>query len=245
MKRQIGLRLRFNLILIPIVAVGLAAIVWADYRHEFTTLLAAHALHSAPVGSAAPPGPLEAGTLPNVVARRSLKMHAIYGSAVLVLLVLAVNLTLTLLVLRPISAVRQRMAVMERGHWRGPVAPGTGDELGQLSEAFQRLGLGIDALVSHILQAERLATLALLSKRLQAQIEPEVGTISRVAAALVAEKREATLPAEAGSYTASAEELGRAAANILRAVHASDRAFDRSTALRASDKQEGPLPRAS
>ena len=35
MQRTIGLRLKFNVLLIPIVAAGLAAILWADYRHEF------------------------------------------------------------------------------------------------------------------------------------------------------------------------------------------------------------------
>ena len=38
-----GLRLKFNLVLVPIIALSLAVLLWADYQHEFSSLMDAHA----------------------------------------------------------------------------------------------------------------------------------------------------------------------------------------------------------
>jgi HAMP domain-containing protein len=228
MSRSIGLRLKFNLVLIPTIAVGIASIVWADYRHESTTLMEAHALHASRVGTGATAGPMDPWTLPDAATQRSLRMHAVAGGALLVVVVIVVNLTLQGLVLRPIAVMRRRVAALEHGHWRGQElgeTSGGDDEVGALYDGFRRLGSEIDALVGQLLHAERLATLALVSRRVEARVEPEVRRIGEIAGRLTS--NEPVDPRLEG------ERLGRAAANILHAVHEYDAVFAQRTGARA------------
>jgi hypothetical protein len=106
-------------------------------------------------------GPMDPWTLPDEAARRSLTFHLVYGGALVALVIGAVNVVLGWYILRPVALMRQRLTGLQRGHWRGPVDPGGNDEIGTLYEGFQRLGPEMDALVAHILHAERLAMLAL------------------------------------------------------------------------------------
>lgn len=228
MSRSSGLRLKFNLVLIPTIAVGIASIVWADYRHESSTLMEAHALHVSRVGTGATAGPMDAWTLPDAATQRSLRIHAVAGGALLVIVVIVVNLTLQGLVLRPIAAMRRRITALERGHWRGQemgATSGRDDEVGVLYDGFRRLGSEIDALVGQLLHADRLATLALVSRRVEARVEPEVRRIGEIAGRLTS--NEPTDPRAEG------ERLGRAAANILQAVHEYDAVFAQRTGARA------------
>lgn len=222
MSRRVGLRLKFNLVLVPTVALGIAAIVWADYRHESSTLMEAHAVHVSRVGTGATAGPMDPWTLPDAATQRSLRMHAVAGGALLVVVVIVVNLTLQGLVLRPIAAMRKRIAALEHGHWRGQemgATSGRDDEVGALYDGFRRLGSEIDALVGQLLHADRLATLALVSRRVEARVEPEVRRIGEVAGRLTS--------GEPPDARAEGERLGRAAAAILRAVHEYDAVFER------------------
>ena len=140
-----------------------------------------------------------------------------YGGILLGLLLLAVNVAVGSYVLRPVALMRRRLTGLRRGQWRGRVEPGGYDELGTLYEGFQRLGPEIDALVGQVLHAERLAALALVSKRFALRIDPEVTKIGAVAARLTA--------TDTADARAEGEELGRAAAAILHALHEYDAAF--------------------
>jgi HAMP domain-containing protein len=222
MPRRPGLRLKFNLVLVPTIAVGIAAIVWADYRHESTTLMEAHAVHESRVGTGAMAGPMDPWTLPDAATQRSLRLHAVAGGALLVVVVIVVNLTLQGLVLRPIASMRRRITELEHGHWRGQeegTTSGRDDEVGALYEGFRRLGSEIDALVGQLLRADRLATLALVSKHIEARVEPEVRRIGEVAGRLTS--------GEPTDARAEGELLGRAAATIHHAVHEYDAVFER------------------
>lgn len=221
MRRLPGLRLRFNLVVVPIVALGMAVMVWADYRHEYATLMEAHALHASVVGGVPPAGPLAPWSLPGPAVQRSLLMHVTYAGVLLLSLVLGLNVILHLLILRPVALMRQRLAGLERGHWRGPMGTTGDDELGSLHRDFQRLGPEIDALVGHALHAERLAMLALVSKRFEQHAEPEVKRIAEIASRLATSHE--------SEARRDGEELARAAAGILKAVHAYDGAFARSS----------------
>ena len=237
MRRNTGLRLKFNLVLVPIVALGIAAIVSADYLHESATLMEAHATHVTPVGAPAAARPMDPWMLPDAVAARSLRMHLVFGGVLLVLVVLGVNVTLQSLILRPVALISQRLAGLEHGQWRGPVVATGTDEVGVLHEGFQRLGPEIDALVGQVLHADRLATLALLSKRLEGQIAPEVSRIGQVAGRLMSPE-----PVEA---RAEGEVLGRAAANILQAVYEYDRLFATPSRRRPRDNEQKPVQGAA
>ena len=235
MHRLPGLRLRFNLVVLPIVALGIAVMVWADYRHEYAALMEAHAVHTSVVDSIAPAGPLAFRSLPDAAVRRSLVMHLAYAGALLVILLLALNIVLHVLVLRPVALMRERLASFERGQWRWPQESGADDEVGSLYEDFQSLGLEIDALVGQVLHAERLAMIALLSKRFEQQAGPEVGRIAAIAGRL----------AQSGAPDArkDSEELGRAAAGILQAVHAYDAVFAPSDVSRTCRARKTALQR--
>ena len=178
-----GLRLKFHLVLLPTVLLALGVMLAADYRYQLDALMEAHAHHASAVagGSAR----LDAAAEPDAVADRSLRSHALYGVLLLVLLIVAADGALTLLVLRPTATIRAQLSRLERGQWHlaGTVQPR--DELGALCAAFQRLGPELGALMTNALNAERLATTALVSTRLTARIEPEVQKIARTAAALL------------------------------------------------------------
>ena len=212
-----GLRLKFNLAIVPLVTAMTTLMVWADYRHEAAAITASHAMHGGVAGASPIAGPLDLETLPEVVARNSLRAHSLYGVALLALLVAAVNTALHVLVLRPLERTRARLVGMEHGHWRGPIEPTTEDEVGQFAHRFQVLGLEIDAQVGQSLQAERLAVLALLSHRLRAQLEPDLQRVARIAAKLNGG------PEVAGR--AAAQELARSAASMFATVRGLDRAF--------------------
>jgi hypothetical protein len=170
-----GLRLKFNLVVAPLVAIVVALAVWADYRHESAVVMESHAMHTATVGSVALTQPVDPALLPGVVANRSLRMHVVFGALLLTLLIAAINGTLHVFVFGPLTRLRARLLRMEHGHWRDPVDKATTeDEIGRLVQSFQLLGPEIDALVGQSLHAERLAVLALLARHLQGQFEPEL-----------------------------------------------------------------------
>jgi hypothetical protein len=115
---------------------------------------------------------------PEAVARRSLFVHGIYALVLLSLIALALNVALSRFVLKPLDLIRHDIGQMERGHWRLPVHPTEADEVGSVVESMQPLGLTIDALVAHMIRAERMATLAALAARTTAQIDPCTQQIS-------------------------------------------------------------------
>jgi len=208
-----GLRLKFNLVLVPIIALSLAVLLWADYQHEFSSLMDAHAGHSVAVGSTEErPRPPDAN-LPNDTAARSLKMHVLLGGLIITLLVGAVNVTLQAFVLGPIRAMRSHVVDLEHGRWRGQQPPASNDEVGTLHADFHRLGPELDALMTQSLRAERLSVIALVSRRLSREIDPEVSTLGRTAAELVDVHPEA------------ANAVARATATIVRAVRQLDAPF--------------------
>jgi hypothetical protein len=229
MWKTAGLRLKFNLVLVPTIALGIAEIVWVDYRHESATLMEAHAAHVSVVADGATTGPMDPWTLPDVAARRRLRLHAMAGSALLVIVIVAVNLTLQALILRPIASMRDRIDKLQRGQWRDGegAASGRDDEIGVLFDGFRHLAREIDALVGQILHADRLAILALVSKRVEARIEPEVRRIGEVAGRLTF--------GEPTDARADGEALGRAAAAILTAVHEHDAAFAQGPPVKRSN----------
>jgi HAMP domain-containing protein len=108
-------------------------------------------MHSTAIGSVDAIGPLDLAMLPEVVAARSFRAHLAIGGVILALLVAAVNLALTVFVLHPIGVMHQRIDGMEHGRWRGDVRATSGDEVGTLDAAFQRLGPELDALMAHAL----------------------------------------------------------------------------------------------
>lgn len=212
---QMGLRLKFNVVLLALTAITLTLILWTDYRHESSTLMDAHAAHVTAVGAQASGTPVARGMLPDRTARRSLRVHLALAITLLLMMAGVVNATVQSLILRPVASMRDRLGALQRGNWRVPAGPAGDDELGALNAGFQRLGLEIDALAAHGLRAERLATLALVSKRIEARIAPEIAVIGEIAARLTSQ----------ATARRDGERLGRAAADILRAVHEFDAAF--------------------
>ncbi len=179
-RAPLGLRVTFNLVLLPVLLAGMLAFVWLDYRHEVRAIMAAHALHVSVVGDRATSGPIAAATSPDVVGRRSLAMHAVVAVITLTAVGFAINLALTWLVLRPLGAIETAVRQMEQGHWHVELADSSGDELGRLTGSFRTLGLSLDAQMFQALYADRLALLALLSKRVASRLEPETHRLGRV-----------------------------------------------------------------
>jgi hypothetical protein len=146
-----------------------------------------------------------------------------------VLIVVLVNGTVWRLILQPVDRIRQRIERMTRGEWRGGGGSVSDDEVGQLNADFDRLGLAVDALAGQLLHAERLATLALVARRLDGAVMPEV---QRVVAA-VGRLQEAGQP-----LSGECEEIRNAATRIVAAMRGLDRLFTSHLPNRA-----GPPPR--
>lgn len=221
---KIGIRLKLNLAILPVLAITIGLFSWFDYRHEVRAVMEAHALHVVPASAGAhAAGPVDPATSPAAVGRRSLIAHAAFGVVVLVLIVLAVNWTVSALVLAPIERVRQRIDRMTRGDWRSATGRPSDDELGELAADFDRLGLAVDALATQLLHAERLATIALVSKRLEVALMPEV---QRIVTAVGSLQRAGSAPAE------ECHILADAATRLVAAVRALDACFQPSVPRR-------------
>lgn len=215
--QRLGLRAKFNIVLVPLVALALSVLVVLDYRHEFRSVMDAHDIHAGRLETPAAAAPVQARTTPEAVADRTLTLHAIAGTLTLIALVVGVNLTLSRLVLTPIARVRAGIEQLQRGFRSGDTAVVSSDEVRGVAAAFDDLGLTLDAMMLHALQTERLATLALLSKTVAADIEPEVQRLGVAAAGLQQAPDAATRDA--------AHEIAGGAARILAAVRRLDRPF--------------------
>lgn len=212
-----GLRLKFNLVIVPLVALMTAAMVWLDYRHELISVMVSHGVHGGVAGTVSPLAPVRADALPEAVAGTSVRGHIVYGAVLVLALVAGINTTLDALVLRPIARMRSRLVGMERGHWREAAEPTTDDEMGRFVRSLDALGPEIGALVGQSLQAERLAVLALLLHYLRGELEPDVQGVAQVAVQL-----------NGGSGTdrrEAAHELARRAASMFTTIRGLDRAF--------------------
>ena len=216
-----GLRAKLNAILVPIIGVVLALIVGIDYRHEADAVMAAHDIHIQQVGTTVRLSPVDANTTPAAVVRRMLVIHVVGGAIMLAALVMAVNLALSRLVLRPLARIRGVIASMQAGRWQQSLVAGSHDEVGEVVDAFDQLGLGAEAIMRHVLKTDRLATLALLSNDLSRRIEPEVAEIGRQAAILHGDDRH--------DVRAAAERIAAADATILAAIRALNRPFGART----------------
>ncbi len=214
-----GLRVKFNLALLPVLVAGMLAFVWLDYRHEVQAIMAAHALHVSAVGERAPSGPIAGATTPDAVGRRSLVLHAVLGMVTLTMVGLAINLALTWFVLRPLAAIETAIRQMEQGHWHVRVADPPGDELGRLTGSFRTLGLSLDAQMFQALYADRLALLALLSKRVASHLEPETHRLGRVIGQLAQVQGESARQARSDVADATATVLSvlRDLENLMQA----------------------------
>ena len=210
-----GLQLKLNAVVLPLVLIAIVILAWADYRHEFASTMDAHGIHAS---DATPAGPIQADTAPEAVAARSLRTHVLFGAAVALGLSLALNAAVSIIILRPIRRIRERIDHMARGLWRGPNAAHLPqDELGALVESFEELGLQMEAIVTHLLQSERLAATALMSRRLDAALAPALDELRGAVAAL-----HSGAGAEAQRVAGS---VARATATILAALHEIDAPF--------------------
>lgn len=110
---------------------------------------------------------------------------------------------------------------MREGRWQQIIVAGSHDEVGEVVSAFGELGLGVEAIMRHVLKTERLATLALLSNDLSRRIEPEVKEIGRQVAILPGH--------DTHDVRAAAERIAAADASILAALRALNRPFESRT----------------
>ena len=217
----LGLRAKLNAILVPTIGVTLALVVSIDYHHEANAVMAAHAIHIQQVGTAVRPSPVDADTTPAAVVGRMLVIHVAGGAVMLAALVTAVNLVLSRLVLLPLAQIRRVIDSMQEGRWQQSIVAGSHDEVGEVVDAFGELGLGVEAIMRHVLKTERLATLALLSNDLSRRIEPEVQEIAWQVAILLAH--------DTHDVRAAAERIAAADASILAALRALNRPFESRT----------------
>lgn len=164
-----------NLVALPplVLALGLFALV--DYSHERRAVTATHALHDMSPAAAA-----ESSMPPATIAGRSLRIHLLAGTLVLVVLASTLNAALARFVIKPLADVERGIAQMERGQWLVTLDLARAAEVQSVVDKFRALGPTLGALMLHALQAERLATIALLSKRMAAKVEPELDRLGTV-----------------------------------------------------------------
>jgi len=217
LRTRTGLRGQFNLLVMPLAAGIVAAMIWADYRRESNALMQAHALHGSAVAGGAVSAPLDPSQIPAAVAQRSMRVHAGFGAGLLAALGLILNVALSVLILQPVRSMRARLAAFEHGYWRLPVDATGADELGALQHHLQRLGPELDALVSHLMKADRLTMLALLSRQFERETEADLTRIATIAARFT---MTGTPEARRDGH-----ELADAVARIMKAVRRYDAPF--------------------
>ena len=231
-----GLRAKFNAVLVPVIATAIGLLVVLDYRHEFEAVMDAHAIHTTAGETSRVTAPVGLQTTPEAVVRRMTVLHVTAGALTLLALVIAVNATLSHYVLTPIDRVRAGIERLQRGFRTGERVADSGDEVGEVVAAFTSLGLALDALMLHSLHTDRLATLALLSKMIAADVEPEVQRLGVTATRLheVADE----------DIKEAAREVAGATARILAALRRLDRPFvaNGRKSLTGTDVLLGDLP---
>ena len=213
-----GLRFKFNAVVLSALALLVGVIVAVDYRHEVAAVMAAHATHEGPAATVGLTHPVDPARTPEAVGRASLMMHAWFAAVMLAVVLATTNATLSVLVLKPLGRIRAACAQMERGHWTDFTLPSPSDELGAVTTALRQLGLVLGTSVGQTVQAERLATLALVARTTTAAVEPEVARLGASIARLQA--------SESQEAREEAAQIGRAAAGVLAATHGLDHAFD-------------------
>lgn len=235
-----GLRWKFNLTLLPAVAATIILLAWIDTDHERQAVLAAHGQHDSAAGAGLESGMLDPTARPEAVVRGSVLIHAVDAVLLLSLIVFALNAALSRFVLKPMTFIRDDIEKLERGHWRLPAHLAGPDAVGGVVESVHVLGLTIDALVAHMIRAERLATLASLAARTTAQIDPCTERIGAAVSRLY--ERPDGVSREAAAEIASAN------ADILVAVRGLDRlfepAFSAASFRRADTGSSKPRPAA-
>lgn len=212
-----GLRAKFNAVVLPVLALTFGLVVAADYRHELRTVMAAHQFHATATGAADTATPIDPATTPEAAGRATLMMHGGFALLTLTVVLLAINVALSLFVLRPLDRIRAACSRLERGQWYPADLPLSGDEMGTVTHAFEDLGLRLDALVGQSLQAERLATLALLGRTVAARVEPEVARIGVSVGRLHG--------MGSAPVTEEAEAIATATATILASIRGLDHGF--------------------
>lgn len=214
-----GLRTKLNAVILPVLAATIALMIVVDYRHEVGIVMAAHDIHATAADRSQPIRPIDPTTSPEAAAHSMLLVHAAFGALALVVVLAGVNAALSMFVLQPLQRLRQACERMERGQWLQAM-PRSSDEMGAAAAAFEDLGVALGALVGQTLQAERLATLAVLARAAAAQIEPEIASIGacvgRLHALDVAPARD------------EAQRIATASAKILASVRGFDHAFEAS-----------------
>lgn len=203
-----------NLVALPLLLLALALFTAVDYWHEHRAVTATHALHdmNATAAAASPAAPA-------TIAGRSLQIHLVAASVVLVVLALALNAALTRFVITPLAEVERGIEQMERGQWVVTLDPARAAEVQRVVDKFRALGPMLGALMLHALQAERLATIALLSKRVAVKIEPELDRLGAAIGRL-----------ERGDSAADVQhEVATATARIRCAVRELDTIFTAAT----------------
>ena len=235
---RFGLRLAFNLVVVPLMASALLLILAVDYRQEVRDAVAIHAAHATtvPVVNEMRMDLMPPDLTPAAIGRQSVIRHLILGAATLAAVVIVLNMALALLVVQPVRRIRDVVETMQRGHWL--VAPEEAGvrEIRELATSFRSLGLGLDAVVAHGLRSERLATAALIARHLAARIDPEIEAIGGSVAPLAMSANPRTR--EAACRVASS------AATILAAVRSLDRLFERpGSGHRTRDTEKGAVAR--
>ncbi len=209
------LQVKLNAVMLPLLLVAVGVLAWADYRHEFASTMDAHGIH---VSESRTIGPVPADTAPGAVAARSLRAHVVFGAAVAVGLALALNAAVGIVILRPIRRIRDHIDQMARGRWQSRSGePIPDDELGALVEGFGQLGVQMEAIVRHLLQAERLAATALISTRVRAELAPSLDALRAAVAELHA--------GHVDDPERLAGSVARATATILAVLHELDAPF--------------------
>lgn len=208
-----GLRWKFNVVVLPAIAISVAVLGMLDAAHERQAVFAAHVMHAS--GARTPLEPT-----PESVARQTLVIHGVYAIVLLALIALILNTALSRFVLGPIGLIRGDIEKMERGHWRLPAHLADGDEVGYLVASVQTLGVTLDALVAHMIRAERLATLAAMAATTSARIEPCTERIGAAVSRLY-ERQD-------GASRTAARQISSANVEIVRAVRGLNRVFESS-----------------
>lgn len=214
---RVGLRTRFNAVLVPVTATALVGLLWLDSRHEAGSVMEAHAIHEVRGDETRPGGPVDAATTPAAAVREAVRLHAVVGAGTLVVLVLVINTVLTRLVLTPLARARSTVGLIQQRFRAGVPSPTGSHEVDELVQAFEVMGMTLDVALVQAFNADRLAVVALLSKTLAAEVEPALQELASSAAALQTSSDEAA--------RGMGQDVAKATARILASIHRLDQPF--------------------
>lgn len=167
-----------------VVFAVLAISEWLSYRHTLG-FLQAHETQMLATGDHAASLMLLREQRGRLIAGLA-SLHVVHAAVTVLALLVVLNVLWTRLFIAPLRTLRDQINVMSRGTWTTMIPIARNDEIGELTRAFNELGVGLSTTVHQFATASRLSAMALLGHQVVRRIVLSTDHLRAIETILVA-----------------------------------------------------------